>query len=177
MEIKIRGQNLELTDKIKSYSEEKINKLTKYFDHIMEAEIELIAEKNPSISDSQIAEVTVFTKGHVLRAKEASSDIFASIDLVSAKLERQLKKYKDKMYKSSKRRPQVKEDHWTPEQIELSRIVKVKEVVMKPMTPEEATMQLDLLGHEFFVFTNSDTEEVNVVYKRNDDNYGLIKSG
>ena len=177
MEIKIRGQNLELTDKIKSHSEEKINKLTKYIDHIIEAEIELIAEKNPSISDSQIAEVTLFTKGHVLRAKESSSDIFASIDLVGSKLERQLKKYKEKMYRSSQRRSQPREENWTPEKIEKSKIVKVKQVVIKPMTPEEATMQLDLLGHEFFVFTNSDTEEVNVVYKRKDDDYGLIRSG
>jgi len=177
MEIKIRGQNLELTDKIKSHSKERMNKLTKYFDHIIEAEIELIAEKNPSISDSQTAEVTLFTKGHVLRAKESSSDIFASIDLVGSKLERQLKKYKEKMYKSSQRRSPVKEESWTPDQIEKNRIVKVKQVVMKPMTPEEATMQLDLLGHEFFVFTNSDTEEVNVVYRRKDDDYGLITSG
>lgn len=177
MDIKIRAQNLDLTEKIKGYSSEKVSKLDRFFDQIIEAEVELISSKNPSISDKQTVEVTLFTKGHIVRAKESSTDIFASVDLVVEKLERQLKKYKDKMYKSAQRHNHSKEESLAGESAGNNRIVKRKQVVMKPMTPEEAAMQLDLLGHQFFVFTNSDTEEVNVVYKRKDSNYGLIETG
>lgn len=175
MEIKIRAQNVELTEALRGYAEEKINKLSRFFDQILEAEIELITAKNPSISNGKTVEVTLYTKGHVVRGKESSTDIFASIDLVSDKLERQLKKYRDKMYSSAHRHNQAKENLGTIVAEEEEReIVAVKQVVVKPMTPEEATLQIDLLGYEFFVFTNSDTEEVNVVYRRHDGNYGLI---
>lgn len=175
MEIRVRAQNLELTDAVKSYAAEKVSKLSRYFDQILEAEIEFITEQNPSIADGQRVEVTLHTKGHIVRGAESSTDIFASVDLVVDKLERQLKRYKDRMYSSAQRHNHSKEAGAQSEGRGEGKIVKVKQVAIKPMTPEEATEQMDILGHDFFVFTNADTEEVNVVYRRRDNNYGLIE--
>ncbi len=175
MEINVRAKNIELTDDLRQYAEKKVRKLSRFFDQIKEAEIELIAAKNPSINNGQIVEITLFTKGHVVRGEEASTNIFASIDLVLGKLERQLKKNKDKMYRSSKRnQKKVNLAEIVPVEEE-SEIVKVKQIEMKPMTPEEATLQLDLLDHDFFVFTNADSEDINVIYRRRDKGYGLIQ--
>jgi len=175
MEINIRAKNIELTNDLRQYAESKVGKLSRFFDQIREAEIELISAKNPSINDGQIVEITLFTKGHVVRGKEASTNIFASIDLVLEKLERQLKKNKDKMYRSSKRN-QGKRVIVEPVPLEdESNIVRIKQIEMKPMTPEEATLQLDLLDHDFFVFTNADSEDINVIYRRRDKGYGLIQ--
>jgi putative sigma-54 modulation protein len=164
---------------IKDYVTEKISKLDKYLENkIMSAEAKLEHEKNPSITASQKIEVTLFTKGHMIRAKEASTDMHASVDVVVEKLERQISKYKEKMYRSS---PSHRaENHKLKEEANLigepeATIVKTKQIPYKPMTAAEATLQMDLLGHEFFVFKNSESDEINVVYKRHDENYGLIE--
>jgi putative sigma-54 modulation protein len=179
MEIIVKGRHIEVTAALRSYAEDKIGRITKYFDQIMKIEIELSDEKNPSITASKTVEVTVFTKGPVLRAKESSTDMYASIDMVVDKLERQVKKYKDKNFKTAKHGPSLGEIAVSnmPSNVEpeAPMIVKVKQVSVKPMDPEEATMQMELLGHDFFVFTNADTDEINVVYKRKDQNYGLIE--
>ncbi|MBI4734014.1 MAG: ribosome-associated translation inhibitor RaiA [Rubrobacteridae bacterium] len=178
MEIIVKGRHIEVTAALRSYAEEKIGRIAKYFDQIMKIEIELNDEKNPSISASKTVEVTVFTKGPVLRAKESSTDMYASIDMVVDKLERQIKRYKNK-FKTAKHGPSLGEIARSsmPEPVEQEGpvIVKVKQISVKPMDPEEATMQMELLGHDFFVFTNAETDEVNVVYKRKDHNYGLIE--
>lgn len=174
MEIKLRSQNVELTDELRHYATEKISKLTKFYDQISVAEIELIATKNPSVASGQTVEVTLHTKGHIVRAKESSTSIFASVDAVYDKLERQLKKYKEKMYSSSQRHHNNSKEV-IASQLPETKIVKVKQLTMKPMTPDEATLHMDLLGHSFFVFTNTETEDVNVVYRRDDNNYGLIE--
>lgn len=179
MEIIVKGRHMEVTDALRTYAEEKIGRISKYFDQIIKIEIAFIDEKNPSIANSKTVEVTVFPKGPVLRAKESSTDMYASIDMVVDKLERQIKRYKNKTFKNTKSAPKLGEIAAAAiaaeEETESPRIVKVKQIAVKPMDPEEATMQMELLGHDFFVFTNADTDEVNVVYKRRDSHYGLIE--
>lgn len=186
MNLTVKGRNLVLTDAIGSYAEEKIGRLGKYLADGSRCEVELWTEKNPSIADNQVAEATIFTKGPVIRAREASPDIYASIDLVYAKLERQVKKYRGKLVSRSQgahKEALVSEGFRAPEEVEVleeeapgPRIVKTKQFMVKPMTPEEATLQLELVGHDFFVFTNSESQETAVVYRRRDGNYGLIEA-
>jgi putative sigma-54 modulation protein len=184
MQIIVKGRHMDVTPALHDYAEEKVGKVARILDHqIMEAEVELYVERNPSIEDNQVAEMTMFTKrGPVIRAKEAATDMYAAIDLASDKLERQVRKYKGKLVdrhsgkhgngREARERlavpPPLPEDE-EPE------IVKTKQVAIKPMTAEEAILQLELLGHDFFVFTSAETEEVNVLYRRNDGDYGLIE--
>jgi putative sigma-54 modulation protein len=180
----VKGRNLVLTEAISTYAEEKIGRLGRYLTDGSRCEVEIWTEKNPSISDNQVVEATIFTKGPVIRAREASSDIRASIDLVFDKLERQVKKYRGKLH--SHQGPAMgtfaAEGFALPaetEEIEEEpqpRIVKTKQFMVKPMTPEEAALQLELVGHDFFVFTNSESNETAVVYRRRDGNYGLIEA-
>jgi putative sigma-54 modulation protein len=182
----VKGRNLTLTEAINAYVEEKIGRLGKYLADGSRCEVELWTEKNPSIADNQVVEATIFTKGPVIRAREASSDIYASIDLVFAKLERQVKKYRGKLVSRSQgahKEALASEGFAVPEPTEVleeeapaPRIVKTKQFMVKPMTPEEAALQLELVGHDFFVFTNSETQETAVVYRRRDGNYGLIEA-
>lgn len=179
MELIIKARHMAVTDAIRDYAQDKIGRNSKILDgdHVR-AEIELYVEKNPSIENNHVAEVTVWTKGPVIRAKEAATDMYAAIDLVSEKLERQFRKYKGKILdRHSGRRaaePMVPAAPVVPAEDEPS-IVKVKVLDMKPMMPEEAILQLELLGHDFFVFTSAETEAVNVLYRRKDGDYGLIE--
>ncbi len=184
MEVIVKGRNINVTDTLREYAVEKMTKMTKYLDQIMQIEIEFIVEKNPSIADAKTVEATVFTKGPVIRAKESSSDMYASIDLVVDKLERQVKRYKGKLKSHNARATEnvkeslINEGQRTAvksEEDTKPKIVKVKQFPIKPMSPVEASMQMELLGHDFFVFTNAETDEVNVVYRRKDNNYGLIE--
>ncbi len=186
MNLTVKGRNLVLTDAISSYAEEKIGRLGKYLADGSRCEVELSMEKNPSIADNQVAEATIFTKGPVIRAREASPDIYASIDLVFAKLERQVKKYRGKLVARSQgghKEAFMTEGFQMPAEAEAfeeespaPRIVKTKQFMVKPMTPEEAALQLELVGHDFFVFTNAESQETAVVYRRRDGNYGLIEA-
>jgi ribosome hibernation promoting factor len=176
--LQVKGKNVELSDSLKSYAQEKLGKLDKHLNDAARLELELAVERNPSISDNQIAEATIWTKGPVLRARESSTDMRASIDLLVDKLERQARRYRDKRRRSASRNqgnaqsfesiPLVP-DEGSPV------IVKTKQFAVKPMSPEEAVLQLELIGHDFFVFQNADSNEVNVVYRRRDGNYGLIE--
>ena len=182
----VKGRNLVLTDAIGAYAEEKLGKLGKYLANGARCEVEMWTEKNPSIAANQVVEVTIFTKGPVIRAREASPDIYASIDLVFAKLERQVKKYRGKLVARSQgghKEVLVAEGFQVPEETEepeaetsSPQIVKTKQFMIKPMTPEEACLQLELVGHDFYVFTNAETGETAVVYRRRDGNYGLIEA-
>ncbi|MGI5939185.1 MAG: ribosome hibernation-promoting factor, HPF/YfiA family [Thermoleophilia bacterium] len=187
MNLTVKGRNLVLTEAINAYAEEKIGRLRKYLADGSRCEVELWTEKNPSIANNQVVEVTIFTKGPVIRAREASPDIYASIDLVFAKLERQVKKYRGKLISRSqgahKEAAFATEGFKIPEETEVVdeaapvfNIVKTKQFMIKPMTPEEAALQLELVGHEFFVFTNAESQETAVVYRRRDGNYGLIEA-
>lgn len=177
MRLQVKGRNLEISDSIRTYAEEKLGKLDRQLHELTLVELELAVEKNPSIAASQIAEATVYTKGPVLRAREASSDMKASIDQLTEKLLRQVEHYRDRR----SRRPARGNGSIQGGAAALSdeeddpQIVKVKQFAVKPMSAEEAVLQMDLLGHDFFVFRNADTGEMNVVYRRKNGGYGLIE--
>jgi putative sigma-54 modulation protein len=170
----VKGKNVEVTDSIRQYAQEKLGKLERQLDDPTRVELELAVERNPSISANHVAEATIWTKGPILRAREASADHKASIDQLVDKLERQVKRYREKR---RVRRPAA--DGAIPEDalpVEAEpRIVKSKQFAVKPMSPEEAVLQLELVGHDFFVFQNGDSGDVNVVYRRRDGAYGLIE--
>lgn len=176
MRLQVKGKNVEVSDTLKTYAQEKLGKLDKHLNAAARLELELAVEKNPSIAENQIAEATVWTKGPVLRARESSQDMRASIDLLVEKLERQARRYREKRRRGPGRGSNheagtipVVADEESPV------IVKTKQFAVKPMSPEEAVLQLELIGHDFFVFQNGDSNDVNVVYRRRDGNYGLIE--
>jgi putative sigma-54 modulation protein len=176
MRLQVKGRHFEVSDQIRSYAEEKLGKLDKLVKDPTRIELELAVEKNPSIAANHVAEATVWTKGPVLRARESSADMKASIDQLVDKLERQVKRYREK------RRPrrhdrQVEPVEVLPDELPADgpAIVKTKQFPVKPMTPEEAVLQLELVGHDFFVFRNAESGEANVVYRRRDGDYGLIE--
>jgi putative sigma-54 modulation protein len=176
MRLQVKGKNLDVSDSIRSYAEDKLRKLERQLADPTQIELELSVERNPSISANHVAEATIWTKGPTLRAREASADMRASIDQLVDKLERQVQRYRQK------RRRRTGRDNGTnlgaePPSYEGSEpeIVKTKQFPVKPMSPEEAVLQLELVGHDFFVFENAETGEVNVVYRRRDGDYGLIE--
>lgn len=168
MQITIRGKNVAVTPALNDYVEEKVGRLSRYLENISEAVVALSVVK-----DKHIVEVTVFVNGSgiILRGEESNDDMYASIDLVVEKVERQIRKYKTRLSKKSL----VRSDVPALENEQPAKLVKTKRFAIKPMDPEEAVMQMNLIGHDFFVFFNADTEEVNVVYKRKDGNFGLIE--
>jgi putative sigma-54 modulation protein len=177
MRLQVKGKNVEVSESIRSYAERKLGKLEKKLAAPTQVELELAIERNASIAANHVAEATIWTKGPTLRAREASSDMKASIDQVAEKLERQVIRYRDK-----RRRRAVRDDggpsmESTPAKADEpgQRIVKVKQFAVKPMTPEEAVLQLELIGHDFFVFQNADTGDLNVLYRRRDGNFGHIE--
>lgn len=176
MKMIVKGRHMDITPAIHDYAEEKISRVAKVLDHqIMSAEVELQTEKNPSVKNGHVAEVTMYTKGPVIRAREQASDMYAAIDLVSEKLERQLRKYKTKI-EDRRTRGVLPPAVPAGEASEKERtIVKTKVIHVKPMTADEAILQLELLGHDFLVFSSAETEEVNVLYRRTDGDYGLIE--
>ncbi|MBE0429737.1 MAG: ribosome-associated translation inhibitor RaiA [Thermoleophilia bacterium] len=188
MNLQVKGRNIAITEALRSYVEEKLVKLGKNLNSASTMEVELFCEKNPSIAENQVAEVTIFTKGPVLRAKGASSDMYASIDLVADKLNRQVRKFRGKLVShnahvrgslppETAEREMAKilqaEEEEEPETGPT--IVKTKQFGIKPMAPEEAALQMELIGHDFFVFRNAESNDTNVIYRRRDGNYGLIE--
>jgi putative sigma-54 modulation protein len=178
MQFQVKGRNLEVSDAIRSYAEQKLAKLERQLQD-PRIELELAVERNPSIAANHVAEATIWTKGPVLRAREASSDMRASIDQLVEKLERQVTRYRQQG-RSRRRRAARANGPPMPEAMpvvadEEPMIVKAKQFAVKPMTPDEAVLQLELIGHDFFVFRNAESDEVNVVYRRRDGNYGLIE--
>ena len=175
MQLQVKGRNFEISEQIRSYAEEKLGKLDKLVKDPTRIELELLVEKNPSISDNHVAEATVWTKGPILRARESSTDMKASIDQLVDKLERQAQRYRDKRRRGPTKNAHPVEGRPVVPDEESPLIVKTKQFPVKPMSPEEAVLQLELVGHDFFVFQNAETLEVNVVYRRRDGNYGLIE--
>jgi putative sigma-54 modulation protein len=184
MDIKIRGKNVELTPALKGYIEEKMGRLEKYFDQVKAVDVALTVEKNKSIENTQKAEVTVFVNGSAIRGEEASVSMYSSVDIVVEKLERQLKKYKSRIYTSMRDRKTDKKPKGAPDESEFTpdvvhesgepMIARTKVVDLRPMTASEASLQMELLGHDFHLFLNTDTGAVNLVYRRRDGNYGLL---
>ena len=177
MRLQVKGKNVEVSESIRTYAERKLGKLEKKLAAPTRVELELAVERNASIAANQVAEATIWTKGPTLRAREASTDMKASIDQLVEKLERQVIRYRDKRRRRAARTDGgslMQEASPTPDESG-PRIVKVKQFAVKPMTPEEAVLQLDLIGHDFFVFQNADSGDLNVVYRRRDGNHGLIE--
>ncbi len=172
MNIKIVGKNLEVTDGLRSAVEEKLGKLERYFTPATDVLVTLSVEKS-----RQKIEVTIPVKGRVIRSEQVSSDMYVSIDLVEEIIERQLKRYKGKLIDQSQARETFNAEYLDTEyeEAEEVKIIRSKRFGMKPMYPEDACVQMELLGHNFFMFRNAETEEVNVVYKRKDNTYGLIE--
>ena len=167
----IKGRNIEVTPALKSAVEEKIGKLERYFTPDTEVIATLSVQR-----DRQKIEITIPIKGNIIRAEESSSDMYVSIDLVEEIIERQIKKYKKKLI-DKKQAALSFSEAFMQEEYDMDdevKIVKTKRFGIKPMDPEEACVQMELLGHSFYVFLNSETEEVNVVYKRKGNTYGLI---
>jgi ribosome hibernation promoting factor len=180
LRLQVKGKNLEVSETLYRYAEEKLGKLERHLNDATRLELELMVERNPSIAQRQVAEATVWTKGPILRARESSDDMKASIDLLADKLERQVKRYREKRQRKQVSRHGPHHQHEeearpvVPDESE-PMLVKTKQFAVKPMTPEEAVLQLELIGHDFFVFRNAESHEVNVVYRRRDGNYGLIE--
>ena len=175
MKIKIFGKNIEVTEGIKGAVEEKLGKLDKYFSEETKADVTLSVNRN-----DQKVEVTIPVKGGIIRAEEVSEDMYASIDMVEETIERQLVKYKNKLVDKKKSyRDNFTNDYieadYEDEDEDVVKIVRTKSFGIKPMDVEEACIQMELLGHNFFVFLNAETDEVNVVYKRKGGTFGLIE--
>ncbi len=168
----ISGKNIEVTQGLKSAVYDKLDRLEKYFNEDTEVQVTFSVEK-----DRQKMEVTIPIKGNIIRAEQVSDDMYVSIDLVTEVLERQISRHKKKLVDQIQsaaflQKSFIEED--IPDDDEIN-IIRSKRFAVKPMDPEEACVQMDLLGHSFFVFRNAETDEVNVVYKRKGNTYGLIE--
>ena len=168
----ILGKNIEVTDGLRAAVEDKIGKLEKYFTPETEVHVTLSVEK-----DRQKIEVTIPVKGSIIRSEQVSNDMYVSIDLVEEIIERQLKKYKKKLTEQQQaanffKQDYIEKDYMDDEEI---KIIRTKKFDIKPMYPEDACIQMELLGHNFYVFCNAETDQVNVVYKRKGNTYGLIE--
>lgn len=174
MNLKFTGKNVEVTQALKDVTEKKFGKLEKYFQRDIEGNVTFSTEKN-----RKIIEVTINLPGTIIRAEESSDDMYASIDRTVDILERQIRKYKTKLQKRYQNNETIRFENVQPlssvEDTDKKGLVKKKRFTLKPMSQEEAILQMELLGHNFFVFLDSKDEEVAVVYKRKDGNYGLIE--
>jgi len=180
MQLIIQGKNIEVTDRLQEYVEKKVSRLDRYLSNITEARVELLTESARSAEHRQVAQLTLRTKGKILRAEVRTDDIFTSIDAMMDKIHRQIDRYKGKRQDRSRSVEEMplpdefyeefeEEDELAP------RIVRIKRFDMVPMDEEEAIEQMELLGHSFFVFYNINDDGINVLYRRRDDSYGLIQ--
>lgn len=187
MKLVIHGRNIEITDAIREYVHQKIEKAANHFlNTTNEIDVHLSVARNPRIDSKQTAEVTVYANGAVIRAEESSENLYASIDLVADKIARQLRKYKERRL-DKKTQTQVKTSdvvEQAPVETDLigsrtpelpSEVVRTKYFSMPPMTIEEALEQLQLVGHDFYMFRNAETGEINVIYERNHGGYGVLQ--
>lgn len=187
MDITVTGRKMTVSDALRTYVEEKIGNSIKVFNiSPMNVEVVLRKEKNPANPKPAVAEVTLFTKGHIIRTEEAEEDMYAAIDVAAAKTERQLRKYKTKVIDKYKRKgaPKIVDvletrelaaDEHLAYLYDSSDIVRVKEIDLVALSQDEALLQIDLLGHDFFVYNDIKTGLVNVIYRRKDGSYGLLK--
>ena len=174
MKMIISGKNIDVTPGLRSAVEAKLGKLERYFTADTEIYVTLSVEK-----DRQKIEVTIPMKGNIIRSEQTSSDMYVSIDLVEEIIERQIRRYKKKLIDKKQAaiafsQAFIEDEEDTAYEDDIQ-IVKTKKFAMKPVNPEEACLQMEMLGHNFFVFLNSETEQVNVVYKRKNGTYGLIE--
>jgi len=187
MKLVIHGKNIEITDAIREYVHQKIEKAVNHFQSLTtEVDVHLSVARNPRITSKQAAEVTIYANGSVIRAEESSESLYASIDLVADKIARQLRKYKERRQdkKAHVPTPDVELEAQTPLVADLigdrtpqlpTEVVRTKYFAMPPMTMTEALEQLQLVDHDFYMFCNAETNEINVIYERNHGGYGVIQ--
>ncbi|MCD6300078.1 MAG: ribosome-associated translation inhibitor RaiA [Dehalococcoidales bacterium] len=177
MELQITGKNLELLPAVRRYIERKLGKLGRHLPNITESKVEISEEKTKSPQQRFVVQVTVDSSGTLLRGEERGEDLFTAIDRVAEVMERQIEHYKGKLYEkgrgSSLARSGFSEE--VTEEQPRGEVVKTKRFAVKPMPVDEAIGQMELLGHDFFLFFNADNEELNLLYRRKDGNYGLIE--
>ncbi|CAA9565979.1 Ribosome hibernation promoting factor Hpf [uncultured Synechococcales cyanobacterium] len=186
MKLVIHGKNIEITEAIREYVHQKIEKAASHFQNLTsEIDVHLSVARNPRVNSKQTAEVTIYANGSVIRSEESSDSLYASIDLVADKIARQLRKYKEK--RQLKNQTRTKTGMAVAEQTVLSdltgdrspelpqEVVRTKYFAMSPMSVDEALEQLELVGHDFYMFLNHETNEINVIYERNHGGYGVIQ--
>jgi putative sigma-54 modulation protein len=175
VKVTIKGKNFDVSDRLREYGERKLGKLENHYNRIISADLEFVDEAGGKKQNARKVEVTLNAAGQVLRAEELSGSFYSGIDSVVEKLERQLRKFKTR--KIDNRRGDGGEEELelaAPKPDDTHRILRVKKFGLKPMSPEEAVLQMELSGHDFFVFRNSRTESIAVVYRRNTGGYGLL---
>jgi putative sigma-54 modulation protein len=175
MQLIIKGKNMNISDSLRDYVDKKIGRLSRFLPDISEARVELSVQKTKSSQDRQVVQVTMRSNGTILRAEERNADMLAAIDAVKDKLQRQIKRFKERPIRRLERaqaavaQPDVVEEPPLPPQI-----VRLKRFSITPMTEQEAIDQMELLGHDFFIFYNPNVSSLNVLYRRRDGNYGLL---
>jgi ribosome hibernation promoting factor len=185
VEITIQGRNVEVSDSLRDAVDDKLSRLVRFLEGMERAEVRFLEERNPRIAEKEVCEVTMHGHGHVVRARAAATDTFAAVDRVVDKLEHRIEKLKGKLNGRSHPRRHGSDSAAaangvlfdaleTDAEDDHPRIVRTKQFAIKPMTPEEAALQMELLSHDFFLFTNADTSTAAVVYRRKDGHIGLI---
>ena len=184
MKSTVHGHGVEVTDTLRAYAEKKLQKLLKYFSNIQTADIELEFRPIHEAARRQVAQITLSAKGTLLRAEERSGDMYSSIDMAFHKLENQIKKYKEKRILAKRRDLQKQKRIYRGtkpvpmpivERDEDQAISRVKQIPMKPISPEEAVQEMEFVGHDFYVFRNSESKNINVIYRRRNGEFGLIE--
>jgi putative sigma-54 modulation protein len=179
MELQITSKNIQLAPEVRRYIERKLGRLNRHLPNITESKVELSEEKTRSPQQRFVVQMTIDSKGTLLRGEERGKDLFTAIDKVAAIMNRQIEHYKGKLYDKGRGSSLVKSE--ASEDLEAAppsaRVVRVKRFAVKPMSVAEAVDQMELLGHDFFLFFNADSEQLNVIYRRKDGHYGLIEPG
>ncbi|MFC2016841.1 ribosome hibernation-promoting factor, HPF/YfiA family [Chloroflexota bacterium] len=177
MELKVTGKNIDLSPAVRHYAERKLGKLDRHLPNITGSNVEIFEEKTKSPHQRFVVQVTVDSSGTLFHSEERGEDLFTAIDKVAATMNRQIEHYKGKLYNKGKGSSLVRGEF--SEEVEMAQplqeVVKVKRFAVKPMSVAEAIDQMELLGHDFFLFFNADTLELNLLYRRKDGNYGLIE--
>lgn len=183
MQIVVKGRNMEITDALREYVERKVRPLGRHFGNIIEVQVILSINKNPSVELNQDVELSALVNGVFMGVEEHDDDMYRAIDEAVDKLDRQVSRYKEKIQEKADMKytqamgvaeEMIEEEEEEP--LQPQQIVKRKSFLLKPMFPEDAAIQMDELGHAFFVFRNAETESINVIYRRQDGNYGLIET-
>lgn len=181
MQVTVKGRNTDVPEKLRAHAQHKLAKVKRFDDRILAMDVEFSEERNPRVTEAHKVEVTVTTKSRLLRAQATAADPAAAVDQVVDRLERQIKKLKGRRVDRTQHAEGVKamappiERHEPDERSSGSTFARYKRIEMKPMTSEEAVSQMELLGHDFFLFSNAETQQANVVYRRHNGGYGLIE--
>jgi putative sigma-54 modulation protein len=192
MQLLVKGKNVEINESVRAYVEKKLGRLDRYMDNVVQAEVEVSMEKTKAATDRYVVEVTMHANGTILRGEEKAADVFSAVDTVLDVMQRRLTRYKEKLYqrgRSGAAKAALAEEQaaiWSEEiaaaeeegeaEEQLApRIVRTKRVAVKPMSEAEAAEQMELLGHDFFLFYNASTDRVCVLYRRHDGDYGLLE--